>query len=71
MITFLGIYRGRSVGEAQLVAVSADPELVEFATSRLLAAPAPSSGDSVADALTQGRRRALEMIRAERRHDPD
>ena len=34
--TFVAVYRGRTVSSAQLLAVSADPELVNYFAERLL-----------------------------------
>jgi hypothetical protein len=64
MRTFVALYRGRTVGSAQLVAVSADTELVGAVASRLLHAPcAPSqTTDPVLAELEQGRRKALAAV---------
>ena len=68
--TFVAVYHGKSVGEAKLVAVSADPMLVADVTARLLAQPAPA-GDSAVACLERGRRDALRVIEQEVAHDRD
>jgi hypothetical protein len=69
MSTFLALYRGDTVGKAQLVAVSADPTTVADFASRLLGEPAPPrapEGDPVLASIEQGRRKALRLIARER-----
>ena len=61
MLTFLALYRGRSVPECELVAVSASPELVEQVARRLLADRTPRS-DPTLRARRAGERRALRLI---------
>lgn len=67
MVSFLALYRGRSVASAELVAVSADPDLVGRYADELLDAPASDDGDhdSVLREVHDGRRRALQLVREE------
>jgi hypothetical protein len=68
MSTFLALYRGDTVGKAQLVAVSADPVTVADFAARLLGQP-PQPGDSSPDpvlaSIERGRRKALRLIARE------
>jgi hypothetical protein len=59
--TFVAVYRGQSVGDARLVAVSADPAIVSDLAARILGQPA-STGDPVLARLDAGRRAALRVI---------
>jgi hypothetical protein len=56
---FVALYRGRTVSEAELVAVSAEPQLVKRFFEELLARPQPD------DKAGDGERRALvlEVVR--------
>ena len=65
MTTFIAIYRGHSVAEARLIAVSADPELVSQVTAELLRTRPPEGGDPVLSSLERGRRAALRLITKE------
>ena len=65
MTTFLALYRGQTVAEAQLVAVTADPTLVADFSTRLLTAQAEKATDPVIEKLEEGRRSALRLIRRE------
>ena len=65
-MTFVAIYRGETVGEARLIGVCADPELVAYATDRMLAAEQRAALDPVVGAIDAGRTRALALI-SERR----
>ena len=62
MATFLALYRGESVGDAKLLALTAEPELVREFAARLLDEP-ESADDPVTLELERGRRRALELVR--------
>jgi hypothetical protein len=62
MTSFVAIYRGQTVGDARLVAVSANPALVAEVSSKLLK-DAPAQGvDEVLEALEGGRRSALALV---------
>jgi hypothetical protein len=67
MSTFIALYRGRTVSDAHLVAVSADPHLVAYVSGCLLQLPPsePGQADPVVGALERGRRRALRLVRRE------
>ena len=65
MVSFLALYRGRSVGEAEIVAVSTDPELVGRFADELLDEPPPSSDDPVVSAIREAERRGLRVVRDE------
>ena len=69
MTTFIAVYRGPEVGDAELIAVSADPELVADVACRLLRGrPFDGPGsDPVLSMKHEGRRRALLAIYLEAR----
>lgn len=65
MTTFLAIYRGATIGEAKLINVSADPDLVASVAARLLeggSGERMESEDAVLSAVADGRRRALRLV---------
>ena len=68
MTTFVALYRGASLSEAELVAVSADAALVNHVAGAMLqgqkATPHRREDPAVA-ALSRGRRRALKIAWAE------
>ena len=69
--SFLALYRGRSVADAKLVAVSADPGVVADFATRLLNRTAPEDDDEedpVLAAIEGGRRRALRLVSREATH---
>jgi hypothetical protein len=65
MTTFLALYRGRTIGDAKMVAVTADPSLVATVAAHLLDTSQPQSEDPVVTTLEQGRRAALRLIKQE------
>ena len=65
MTTFVAIYRGQTIAEARLIAVSAAPDLVSDVTSRLLKKKPNQNEDPVLEGLESGRRTALRLIRQE------
>lgn|GEM_PF-5922725 len=67
MATFVALYRGARVGDARLVAVSADPHLVADVSTRLLDVPpaAQRETDPVLSCLDSGRHAALRVIAKE------
>ena len=69
MPTFLAIYRGQTVAEAKLVAVSADPTLVADVSNRLLRNQTDAHEDPVIASIERGRRAALRLIRREAHDD--
>ena len=64
MTTFLALYRGKTIGEAHLVATRADPDLVNVVSTRLLALSGREK-DPVVTQLEHGRRGALQLIKQE------
>jgi hypothetical protein len=61
MTTFVALYRGDTVADARLVAVSADPSLVSQIAAQLLEREA-ARGDPVLAPLERGRRATLRAI---------
>jgi hypothetical protein len=67
LTTFLALYRGESVSSANLLALTADCELVRDFAARLLDGPADEKDpDPVFEELEQGRRRALQLVKSGR-----
>ncbi len=64
MTSFVAIYRGKTVGEARLIAVSAEPALVADVSKRILVRES-TKGDRVVKQLESGRRAALQLIEQE------
>jgi hypothetical protein len=62
MTTLVALYRGETIGDARLIAVSADPELVAYVAAALLQEP-PSSDDPVVAQIDGGQRRALRLVK--------
>jgi hypothetical protein len=67
MTTFLALYRGTTIAEAKIVAVTADPALVAVVARQLLDTPQPED-DPVVTAIERGRKHALRLIKREARH---
>ncbi len=68
MVSFVALYRGPSLSAAELVGVTTDPALVAHVADRLLAErdrEGRRSDDPATAALTEGKRRALELVRDE------
>ena len=70
MYTFVCLYRGPSIAEAKLVAVSGDHDLIADVSARLLRKPSTREDDSVTGALERGRRAALRVIHKEAKGAP-
>lgn len=69
MTSFITLYRGDTVGEAKIVAVCADPDVVADFASRLLQnSRNEKTGDPVLGALQQGKTRALRLVKTEAAH---
>lgn len=65
MTTFLALYRGESVGDAKILALTAEPGLVREFAARLLHEPATNeASDPVLEALERGRRQALRLVKS-------
>ena len=65
MANFLALYRGQTIGSAQLVAVSTDPDVVARFADELLEDRGENPHDPVAAAVEEGRRTALRLVRDE------
>jgi hypothetical protein len=65
MTTYIAVYRGRTVSQSRLVALSADPALVADVISRILVEKQSEDTDPIITRLDQGRREALQLIRQE------
>ncbi|MDP9374280.1 MAG: hypothetical protein M3Q65_17855 [Chloroflexota bacterium] len=66
MSTFLALYRGDTIAQAKLVAVSADPAVVStFAQQLLRSADDNEEDDPVVASIARGRRHALRLISRE------
>jgi hypothetical protein len=61
MTSFIAVYRGQTIGEAKLIAVTADPALVAEVSAKLLHKSATEK-DNVINALEDGRQSALQQI---------
>jgi hypothetical protein len=66
MPSFVALYRGATIAEAEFVAASSDPELVSEVAARLLDGRR-RPWDPVLAAKDEGRRRALRLVGAEAR----
>lgn len=64
MTEFVALYRGRTVGEARLVALSAEPEMVRRFFDELLAEPETEEASATLDPK-QGRVRTPRLVRGE------
>jgi hypothetical protein len=65
MTTFVALYRGSTVGDAKLIAVSADRDLVSELAAKILGdgtSDEISDGDPILDVLEDGRKHALSLI---------
>lgn len=68
--TFVAVYRGQTVGEARLLAVSADPKVVGPVLDELLHDDAvEANDDAVLIELSTGRRTALRLAARELEDD--
>lgn len=68
--TFVALYRGRTISDARLLAVSADPALIADVSARLLCPQSfAAGGDPVITELERGRRQALHLVQREVAND--
>jgi hypothetical protein len=65
MTTFVAIYRGRTISDARLIALSADPALVADVTARILQERSAEESDPIIASLEKGRREALRLVQQE------
>ncbi|MFZ0995266.1 MAG: hypothetical protein WAO09_04710 [Candidatus Dormiibacterota bacterium] len=63
MVTFIALYRGPTVAEVEVVAVSADPELVSELATRLLQRPILKHGDPALALKHRHERKVLRVVR--------
>ena len=68
--TFVAVYRGATIGEAHLLAVSTDPDLVRDVVTRILGNSGEAITDPAVRALEDGRREALEASMPETESEP-
>ena len=61
MISYVAMYRGETLADSQLVAVSNAPRVVQRVAEDLLANQSPDP-DPICAAVITGKRRALELI---------
>ncbi len=61
MTTFVAIYRGQTIGEAKLIAVSADSSVVAQ-ISKMLLKNVSGKGDEITCRFERGRKSALRLI---------
>jgi hypothetical protein len=65
LTTFLALYRGDSVSASKLLALTADPQLVQYFAARLLEQPChDQDADPVLGELERGRQRALQLVKS-------
>jgi len=65
MLSYVGVYRGKSVGSAHLVAVSSDPVIVADVSERMLSQAddcSEAEPDPIVRRLKDGRREALKAL---------
>ena len=70
MTSFIAIYRGQTVGDAKLIAVSADTALVADVSKQILARGF-TKDDRIISELENGRRAALRLIEQEAKNATD
>lgn len=68
MTTFIGLYRGKTINDARLIAVSADADLCAQIAASILSQEQgdEASTDAIAGAVLKGRREALKRIAGNR-----
>ena len=65
MTTFLALYRGRTIEDAELIAVSIDSDLIQHAAAHIIANAPMSHDDTVLNALHERRMDALQLLMTE------
>jgi hypothetical protein len=60
---FLALYGGTTVNSSEVLALSADPQIVSEFAARLLEQPPKVHKDEAAAHIENGRRTALEVVR--------
>jgi hypothetical protein len=64
MTTFIALYRGQTLNDARLIALSSDPTIISDFTTRLISEPLREDDPALRE-LTKGRRRALKVVQQE------
>ena len=68
MLSFLALYRGNSLRDAEVVAISSAPEIIAEFAERLLAQPPDGEErDPILRAAQEAKRTVLEFVRQEGR----
>lgn len=68
VLSFLALYRGSSLRDAEVVAISSAPEIIAEFAERLLAAPLDGvDRDPILRASQKAKRTVLELVREEAR----
>ena len=65
MVSFLTLYRGRTLEDAQLVAISTNDRIIKDFAERLLRERDNDEPDPALNAIHQGKRHALRIIKKE------
>ncbi len=66
MLSFLALYRGSSLRDAEVVAISSAPEIIAEFAGRLLAEPLDGQDhDPILRAAGEAKRRVLQLVREE------
>jgi len=65
MTTYVAVYRGTTISDSRLVALSADPSLVAEVTTRILAERQQDEADPILACVEEGKRQALKLIKQE------
>jgi hypothetical protein len=69
MKSFLGLYRGQTIADAKLIAVSADPTIVAEFVDILLGEPDEREDDPIRQQMVRNRRAILHLILQEAEAD--
>ena len=69
-MSFVALYRGKTISDARLVATCVDPAIIKLVTQNILGAVErdAADGDPVIREIASGRRKALRLIQKEKRH---
>lgn len=62
MPTFLAVYRGSTIRDAQLIGVSVDPGVIAETAKRMLTLGRPQATDPAVSEIETARRRALRIV---------
>ena len=67
MLSFLALYRGSSLRDAEVVALSSAPEIIAEFAERLLAQPLDGERDPILRAAQEAKQAVLRLVREEAR----